>query len=119
MLTNKDSVDFEIRDQIKDIVIHYRDEVKKLFPNSEIYLFGSISKGFIKDSSDVDLLVILPNQKLSSVEKKDNKILTYSLDYYKRDLDCKVYGEIDFLNSVGHGLFEKCILKDLININRW
>lgn len=116
----KTNVHYTMCDDLRNIIITYRDAILEDFPNAFIYLFGSIAKGGFKKSSDIDLLVILPNQTLDVKERKDARILIgCNRPLLDRDLDCKVYGEFDFNDLSNTSNFERCIKNDLIDIGGW
>lgn len=101
----------------------YVKEILKIIKECDIYLFGSFSKGCIKESSDIDLLVIVPELELDSRDRMKLRIqLREHLDDLdiKREADAKVYGELDYKEISSQPSFEKSILKDLILLyERW
>lgn len=128
MLTENSKLPFELSEDAMTCVRTYIKVIYDYF-NGEgvtIYLFGSLAKGGYFDHSDVDLLVILDNTLLTSERKRDLRIKindlgcnSYFSENLTRELDCKIYGEIDFISSTLSNFFEKDICKDLVNVTDW
>lgn len=84
-----------------------------------VFLFGSFSKGMMKSSSDIDLLLLVPNVELDARMKRliknelDDDLLNLMIKYGK-EIDMKVYGEVDYINSCKRNYFESSIIGDLI-----
>lgn len=128
ILTKNDKLRFVVKENtiiaIREYVRVILDTLEK--DSVEIYLFGSIAKGGYTEYSDIDLLVIVKDRELDSEQKRSLRIELNGLgcDVYfdkrlPRELDCKVYGEIDFSNSTKTNFFEKDICKDLIRVTEW
>ena len=121
-------VDFNLNPIIRAEIIKYSDLIKSILENYriEIYLFGSIDKGNYSKNSDIDLLVILNSIELSARDKKVLRCKIRDLavdleidDNLSKELDCKVYGEIDFNRSSIHSNLEKQIARDLVRATTW
>jgi len=59
--------------------------VKKLLPNAEIYIIGSIARGDYVGGSDVDILIISPNLPEKASDRAKIKVLLeeeLNLPYY-------------------------------------
>ena len=121
-------VDFNLNPIIRAEIIKYSDLIKSILENYriEIYLFGSIAKGNYSKNSYIDLLVILNSIELSARDKKVLRCKIRDLavdleidDNLSKELDCKVYGEIDFNRSSIHSNLEKQIARDLVRATTW
>lgn len=117
MYANKDKLSFTLKDYHKEFI---KDILHILSDYSDdLYLFGSFSKGNIKPSSDMDLLLIIPNKDFTVLEsrKLKNAIWDLLLDLqirYDREIDLKLYGSVNFDRAITRNYFEQSILKDLI-----
>lgn len=96
-------------------------ELIKLFSmyDYKVFLFGSFSKGMMNYNSDIDLLLIVPDLEITYTLKRKirNELENYILDLmfkYGKEIDIKIYGEIDFISSSRRNYFESSIIKDLI-----
>lgn len=103
--------------KFKQAIRYYLKEVNKLYENipHKIYLFGSLVKAKYKDNSDIDFLVILNGKDLTSKDRHDEYL--HVLDSVKQidiELDCKIYGDIDYNRLTKTSNFEKQISKELI-----
>ena len=128
ILTKNDKLKFEVKENITRAIKEYVKVILGALEGNqaEIYLFGSIAKGGYNEYSDIDLLVILNGRKLDSDQKRFLRIELNGLgcdSYFDNkldmELDCKVYGEIDFSNSAKTNFFEKDICRDLIRVTEW
>ena len=87
--------------------------------SSNLYLFGSFSKGYIHKNSDIDLILILPDVDMSVKELRNLKaaLIEEVLDIcikYDKEIDLKVYGEKNFRLAMSRNYFEQNIVNDLI-----
>lgn len=110
---------FTLKPERVEEIYYYVNKLNEFIPEGIIYLFGSFSKGRIKESSDIDLLVILPNRDLSARDRRDKRIdimrfVDENCDIDRREVDVKIYGEIDYKEICTRPTFESSILKDLI-----
>jgi len=51
-----------------------KEDILKILPNAEIYLFGSVSRGKYTLSSDIDILIVVDNLKGVDVDLVKAKI---------------------------------------------
>lgn len=117
----KTVLDYRLSDSLKMMVVEYRSYILSEFTNCEIYLFGSVAKGNMKKTSDIDFLVLLKHKEVESREKLKIRIkilndMTDNFISFEREADVKIYGEIDFKELCETSNFEKSILKDLVYI---
>lgn len=108
---------YTISPKFKQAIRFYLKEVNKLYENipHKIYLFGSLVKAKYKDNSDIDFLVILNGKDLTSKDRRDEYL--HVLDRVEQidiELDCKIYGDIDYNRLAKKSNFEKQISKELI-----
>lgn len=108
---------YTISPKFKQAIRFYLKEVNKLYENipHKIYLFGSLVKAKYKDNSDIDFLVILNGKDLTSKDRRDEYL--HVLDRVEQidiELDCKIYGDIDYNRLAKTSNFEKQISKELI-----
>ena len=91
--------------------------------NCDVYLFGSFAKGKIKDSSDIDLLMIVDledkrlvrRQKLDFIDMLEDTVNLY----YGDDFDLLVYTEATFLRALEkEGSFEYSVNSYMLKIER-
>ena len=116
-------VNYEMSEILRESIVVYCDVIKSLITTDlSIFLFGSVAKGKFFKNSDIDLLVIVKGKELSVSERRVYRLLvmgeTWDYPEYK-ELDCKVYGEIDFNKISTNSFFEKSIKKDLIEVTDW
>lgn len=89
----------------------------------KVFLFGSFAKGMIHRNSDIDLLLIIPSVNLEHKSKRkiknelDDALLSLMVKY-DIEIDLKIHGEINFINSSKVNYFEGSIIKDLILLER-
>ena len=48
----------QIFDRIREFLAEVKEQVLKLLPDSEVYLFGSVARGRYTAASDIDILVV-------------------------------------------------------------
>lgn len=58
------------------IIIRIKNVIKALEPNAKVILFGSYARGDNKNSSDIDLLILLDKDRITV---SDEKRITYPL----------------------------------------
>ena len=60
------------KNEVIDIVRKYKQEVLSILGPASVYLYGSYSKGYAREDSDIDVAVVVP-------EVKDDFLKTSSL----------------------------------------
>lgn len=105
MLTTRtldiDSLPFFENDKAKLRTIVEYIKKSHIFNNLDIYIFGSYVKGYIKDSSDIDILILTKENDKRNIRKFKLSIidnLADNLDIdYGEDYDLMIYNKKDFL----------------------
>lgn len=114
----RDDLDFLMLPQLDKSIYIYFDKfnyiISKLNIKAELYLFGSISKGKYKKTSDIDLLILLDSPSITKAEKINilEVFDTAYLDYNLMDVDVKIYLREDFFKSDNY--FERSVIQDLV-----
>lgn len=120
-LSLKSDVSYSLDSEIKNDIKIVKELIKTSFHVSDIYLFGSIAKGFYKESSDIDILILIDEEKTT----KELRILRHNLEdkistlRLNKNVDIKLYSKNRFLELSLSPCFESSILKDLIDIMGW
>lgn len=121
-------VPYKLNNKLRNEIVEYKDLILKDLKDKSVsvYLFGSIAKGGYSVNSDIDLLIIIKDADLTPRDKKELRIRIRDLGYdlevaynFSKELDCKVYGEVDFLRSSASNNFEKQIVNDLVDVTDW
>ncbi len=86
--------------KMHDYIEEIREKLKEINPY-KVVLFGSVSKGYENEESDIDLLVILDSDRVSQnyEEKMENKLLVRRSIYEiskKIPIDLLVYTKKEF-----------------------
>ncbi len=72
--------------KLMDIVEEVKHDVELLLPDSEVYLFGSSTKGRFTALSDIDLLVITDVNDIDVIDKVKvflkRKYIDYPFEFY-------------------------------------
>ena len=66
---------------IEKILIRIKSSVKDTDPDATIILFGSYARGDQRDSSDIDLLILLDKEKISREDEKRVKYPLYEIEF--------------------------------------
>lgn len=120
-LSLKLDVSYNLDSSIKNDIKTIKDLIKNSLPLSNIYLFGSIAKGSYHKSSDIDILILIDEEK----NTKELRALRHSLEdniyslNLEKDVDIKLYTNKRFLELSIIPCFESSIIKDLIDIKGW
>lgn len=114
-------VDYDLDFNLKNEITKIKNVILKNLSNIEIYLFGSIAKGKYSKSSDIDILVLINEDKSLKELREIRHFLEDNIDILNlsRDVDIKVYEKDRYFNLSTNPSFEKEILKDLIDIKEW
>lgn len=113
----KYSLDKEIRNEI----VKVKDICMSILNDAEIMLFGSIAKGKYKSNSDIDLLILINEDK----ELKELRLLRHRLEdvideiKLSRSVDIKLYSKNRYIELCSNVSFENSIMNDLIDIRGW
>lgn len=117
-LTSK-FINHKIRPCRKDTVVLISKLILDLLPDCKIYLFGSYAKRCIRESSDVDILIL--DKSINKDNKKDIRIkLRGYIDEktnYKYEFDLKLYNIEEFMQFKDIPLsFEQSINEYMIGV---
>ena len=116
----KNDVRYCLDKQIRNEIVKVRDTCINRLKNADILLFGSIAKGKYKNSSDIDILILVDQNKTISELRKLRHELEDDIDdlNLSRNVDIKLYNKDRYIELSREISFEQDIVKDLIDI-RW
>lgn len=119
--TIKKDVEYCIDKYLRNEIIRVKDTCVYEFENTEILLFGSIAKGRYKKNSDIDILILIDDNKSVSELRKLRHKLEDKIDDLKlnRDVDIKLYNKSRYIELSKEVSFEQAIIEDLVNIKEW
>lgn len=117
----KDDVEYSLDKDIRNEIIKIRDICIYRLKNADILLFGSIAKGKYKNSSDIDILILIDDNKSVSELRKLRHELEDDIDNLNlsRSVDIKLYNKNRYIELSKEISFEGDIIKDLIYIRKW
>ena len=117
----KDDVEYSLDKDIRNEIIKIRDICIYRLKNADILLFGSIAKGKYRNSSDIDILILIDDNKSISELRKLRHELEYDIDALNlsRSVDIKLYNKNRYIELSKEISFEQDIVKDLIDIRWW
>ena len=117
----KNDVEYSLDKNIRDEIIKIRDICIYRLKNADILLFGSIAKGKYKNSSDIDILILIDDNKSVSELRKLRHELEDDIDNLNlsRSVDIKLYNKNRYIELSKEISFEGDIIKDLIDIRKW
>ena len=117
----KDDVEYSLDKDIRNEIIKIRDICIYRLKNVDILLFGSIAKGKYKNSSDIDILILIDDNKSVSELRKLRHELEDDIDNLNlsRSVDIKLYNKNRYIELSKEISFEGDIVKDLIDIRWW
>ena len=117
----KDDVEYSLDKDIRNEIIKIRDICIYRLKNADILLFGSIAKGKYKNSSDIDILILIDDNKSVSELRKLRHELEDDIDNLNlsRSVDIKLYNKNRYIELSKEISFEEDIVKDLIDIRWW
>ena len=117
----KDDVEYSLDKDIRNEIIKIRDICIYRLKNADILLFGSIAKGKYKNSSDIDILILIDDNKSVSELRKLRHELEDDIDKLNlsRSVDIKLYNKNRYIELSKEISFEGDIIKDLIDIRKW
>ena len=117
----KDDVEYSLDKDIRNEIIKIRDICIYRLKNADILLFGSIAKGKYKNSSDIDILILIDDNKSVSELRKLRHELEDDIDNLNlsRSVDIKLYNKNRYIELSKEISFEGEIIKDLIDIRKW
>lgn len=117
----KDDVEYSLDKDIRNEIIKIRDICIYRLKNADILLFGSIAKGKYRNSSDIDILILIDDNKSVSELRKLRHELEDDIDNLNlsRSVDIKLYNKNRYIELSKEISFEGDIIKDLIDIRKW
>lgn len=117
----KNDVEYSLDKNIRNEIIKIRDICIYRLKNADILLFGSIAKGKYKNSSDIDILILIDDNKSVSELRKLRHELEDDIDSLNlsRSVDIKLYNKNRYIELSKEISFEGDIIKDLIDIRKW
>ena len=117
----KNEVEYCLDKQIRNEIVKVRDTCINRLKNADILLFGSIAKGKYKNSSDIDILILVDQNKTISELRKLRHELEDDIDdlNLSRNVDIKLYNKDRYIELSREISFEQDIVKDLIDIRWW
>jgi predicted nucleotidyltransferase len=65
----------------KRILLKIKELVKKTEPNATVILFGSFARGQQNKQSDIDVLILVDNDKITYADEKRIKYPLYDLEF--------------------------------------
>lgn len=122
MLENiKKDVSYNLDQSLRLEIISVKELIISNLQDIDIYLFGSIAKGCYSSHSDIDILILIHDNKSVRELRKlrhffEDEIEKLLID---REVDLKVYYNCRFKELAKVPSFENIILNDLIDIRRW
>ena len=117
----KNDVKYCLDKQIRNEIVKVRDTCIYRLKNADILLFGSIAKGKYRYSSDIDILILIDDNKSFSELIKLRHELEDDIDALNlsRSVDIKLYNKNRYIELSKEISFEGDIVKDLIDIRWW
>ena len=117
----KNDVEYSLDKQIRNEIVKVRDTCIYRLKNADILLFGSIAEGKYRNSSDIDILILIDDNKSISELRKLRHELEDDIDALNlsRSVDIKLYNKNRYIELSKEISFEGDIVKDLIDIRWW
>lgn len=121
MIEFRQDVSYKLDEKLRCEIIKIRDTITLILPNSNIYLFGSIAKGKYSIKSDIDILVLIDEEKSSKELRAVRHLLEDEIEKLKilKAVDIKLYCKNRFLELIEKLCFESSILNDLVQLGGW
>ncbi len=70
----------QVFDNIWEFLSDVKEQVLKLFPGAEVYLFGSVARGRYTATSDIDILVVTDVTDWETVDRAKAKLRRMFID---------------------------------------
>ena len=117
----KNDVKYCLDKQVRNEIVKFRDTCIYRLKNADILLFCSIAKGKYRNSSDIDILILIDDNKSISELRKLRHELEDDIDALNlsRSVDIKLYNKNRYIELSKEISFEGDIVKDLIDIRWW
>lgn len=117
----KVDVEYKLDINLRESIIRIKNLILNSISNSEVYLFGSISKGCYTKFSDIDILILINDNKSVKELRSLRHTLEDEIETLKlnRKTDIKIYNKERYVELSANPCFENVILNDLINLRSW
>lgn len=117
----RNNVNYQININLKNEIISIKNLIYNNLTNSEVYLFGSIAKGRYSVNSDIDILILIEDEKSLKELRKIRHFIEDEIGLLNlsREVDIKIYTKSRFLDISLKPSFENEILNDLIDLRSW
>lgn len=117
----KQDVEYELDVHLREEIIEIKNLILSHITDAEIYLFGSIAKGCYTKYSDIDILILIDDNKALKDLRKlrhgiEDEVENLRLD---RKTDIKIYNKPRYNELLTEPCFEKVIFSDLIDLRGW
>lgn len=117
----KIDVEYCLDCDVRHEIIRVKEICRSILGNADIYLFGSIAKGSYKKNSDIDILILISEDKTLRELRNLRHSLEDAIEEIKlsRDVDIKLYNKERYIELTKQVGFEDSIKDDLIDIRMW
>ena len=117
----KIDVEYCLDENVRNEIIRIKNIIKSEVSQIEIFLFGSIAKGKYKKDSDIDILILIPDDKSLKQLRLLRHQLEDKIDILKlsRSVDIKLYNSDRYFELASNTSFEQEIQNDVIDIRSW
>lgn len=117
----RQDIGYCINENIKNEIIQVKNLCSNMLSNYEMFLFGSIAKGEYKKDSDIDILILVEEDKGVKELRLLRHFLEDEIEKLKltRNVDIKIYSKKRYLELSESASFEQAIKEDLIDIRSW
>lgn len=117
----KYDVDYILDKKLRLEISMLSNFISGILKGSKIYLFGSIAKGNYNKNSDIDLLVLIEDDKSLKELREIRHFIEDSIDELNlnHNVDIKLYNKERYFNLASYPSFEGGIMNDLIDLGGW
>lgn len=114
-------VEYSLDNNVREQIVKIKELCIDILGSIEIFLFGSIAKGQYKKSSDIDILILIEENKSVKEIRSIRNYIEDEIEKIKieRSVDIKIYNKDRYKELSEDISFEQDIIKDLIDIRRW
>jgi len=100
-----------------NIISRVKEEIEKLEPGVEVYLFGSHARGDFRSDSDWDLLIISPREEITLDYELQLREPIFTIELQSGEvISTLIYSRKEWLLKKDHSQFFKNILKEGVRI---
>ncbi|KHD16350.1 nucleotidyltransferase domain-containing protein [Clostridium butyricum] len=117
----KYDVDYILDEKLRLEIGMLNNFISEILKESKIYLFGSIAKGNYNKNSDIDLLVLIEDDKSLKELREMRHFVEDSVEELNlnHNVDIKLYSKERYFSLASDPSFEGGIMKDLIDLGGW